>query len=249
MSAMAVPAETAIPATRRGGLLLERSVRFAGGAVLMRHRFAGDDVRVIVTHEAALRSLVDVRAGALSVPLAGGEVVAPRRFVLAVPPRSVLPIRFHAADVVSDGVGAPRALDGHAAAALEAAGDDARTHGELLARLDPDAGVAPPIARARAYLHELLDDAAPVQRAAARVGIAPETLTRAFARAYGIAPKQYCHRARLFDAAIRLLEGASVLDAALRAGFNDLTRFYTQFRGLLGSTPGRYARIRRRLGA
>jgi AraC-like DNA-binding protein len=246
---MTVSAEASIPTTRRGGVVLDRSVRFAGGAVLMRHRFVGDDVRVIVTHEAALRSLVEVRSGALSFPLAGGEVFAPRRFVLAVPPRCVLPIRFRAAEVVTDGVGAPRALDRHAAAAMEVDGADARAHGEVLARLDPDAGVPPPIVHARACLHELLDHVAPVQRAAERVGIAPETLARAFARAYGITPKQYCHRARLFDAAIRLLEGASVLDAALRAGFNDLTRFYVQFRGLLGSTPGRYARIRRRLGA
>jgi AraC-like DNA-binding protein len=79
--------------------------------------------------------------------------------------------------------------------------------------------------------------------------MAPETLARRFADAYRITPKQYCHRARLFDAAILLFDGASVLDAALRAGFNDLTRFYTQFRRLLGGTPGAYARIRQRQDA
>src|SRR5262245_21701125 len=109
---MSMSLETPIPDSRRGGIVLERSVRFArDGAVMLRQRFAGDDLRVIVTHRGSLRSLVEVRAGSVSFALAGGEVAAPRRFVLAVPPRSVLPIRFRAADVVSDGAGAARALD------------------------------------------------------------------------------------------------------------------------------------------
>lgn len=235
-----MPPIVEMPPTRRGTILLERSVEARDGVVRLRQRLVGDDCRVMVTHESALRSLVEVVDGALSFPLAGGEVVAPRRFVLAMPPRSMLPIRFCRAEVIADGIGAPRALDAHAAPAIE------DTAGATLAALDPDAGVPPAIARARVCLHEQLGCAAPVQRAAARAGIAAETLARAFAAAYRVTPKQYCHRARLFDAAIRIFGGDSVLEAALRAGFNDLTRFYVQFRSVLGSTPGSYARLRNR---
>jgi AraC-like DNA-binding protein len=53
------------------------------------------------------------------------------------------------------------------------------------------------------------------------------------------------HRARLFDAALRLLHGASVVHSALHSGFGDLTRFYRQFRRLLGATPAAYRRASR----
>lgn len=238
---------------RRGRITIERALYLVDGAVMLRQRMVGHDTRVVVTHDAALRSVVDVRRGRLVFPLAGGDVVAPARFVLAVPPRSILPLRFEHAEVIADGLGAPHALDDHAAPAVEVAaapGASARRTvalgGALIARLDADAGVAASLVRARAGLHAALGEPAPVRRVADAVGLAPETLARRFCEAYRVAPKQYCQRARLFDAAMRLFDGASVLDAALRAGFNDLTRFYVQFRRLLGGTPGQYARIRKR---
>jgi AraC-like DNA-binding protein len=119
----------------------------------------------------------------------------------------------------------------------------------VLQQLDADLGVARSLVTARARLHQVIGDHAPVRTAAACAQLAPETFTRLFTAAYGIAPKQYCQRARLFDAAILLFSGTGVLDAALRAGFNDLTRFYVQFRRLLGATPGDYVRIRNRQDA
>lgn len=50
----------------------------------------------------------------------------------------------------------------------------------------------------------------------------------------------------MFDAVIVLLTGARILDAALRAGFGDVTRFYTHFRKMLETTPGTYAAIKNR---
>lgn len=238
---------------QRGRVTIERALYLVDGAVMLRKRIVGHDTRVVVTHDAALRSVVEVRRGRLVIPLAGGDVVAPARFVLAVPPRSVLALRFEHAEVIADGLGAAHALDDHATPAIEIApapGSSARRAvalgGALVARLDPDAGVANVLVRARAALHAAIGEPAPVRSAADAVGIAPETLARGFADAYRIAPKQYCQRARLFDAAMLLFDGASVLEAALRAGFNDLTRFYVQFRRLLGGTPGQYARIRKR---
>jgi AraC-like DNA-binding protein len=240
---------------RRGGIVLERSLYVAGGTVMLRQRFTGDDTRVLITHDAALRSLVEVRRGRVVMPLAGGDVIAPSRFVLAVPPRSIVPIRFEHAEVVSDGGCATRALDEHAVPVIEAvaswrgAREALTSGGPVVAALDADAGVASSLVRGRAALHTAIGEPAPVRVAAAAAGLAPETLVRQFSAAYRITPKQYCQRARLFDAAVLLFEGVSVLDAALRAGFNDLTRFYVQFRRLLGGTPGEYARIRKRQDA
>lgn len=244
--------ETRLPTTRRGGISVERAIRFAPGVALMRQRFAGDDLRVIVTHEGSLRAIVEVHAGELHLGVAHA-LTTPQRFVLSVPPRSVLAMRFRAAVVSSDGAGAPRALDRHGVPTLEIGTADADTDPRVLrpvlATIDPDARVPAAIALARRALHDHLADTAPVRRVATLAGMAPESLTRAFTQAYGIAPKAYCHRARLFDAALRLLDGASILETALRVGFNDLSRFYAQFRGILGATPGRYARIRNRQDA
>jgi AraC-like DNA-binding protein len=240
---------------RRGNIVFERSLYIADGTVMLRHRFTGNDTRVLITHDGAMRSVVEVRRGRVVMPLASGEVIAPARFVLAVPPRSIVPIRFEHADVVSDGGCATRVLDEHAVPAIEAVAPSSAVRdaiacpGPVVAVLDPDAGVACALARARAALHAAIGEPAPVRFAATAAGLAPETLVRQFSDAYRITPKQYCHRARLFDAAVLLFEGASVLDAALRAGFNDLRRFYVQFRRLLGSTPGEYARIRKRQDA
>jgi AraC-like DNA-binding protein len=237
---------------RRGAIVVHRSLHLEAGVPVLRQRFVGSDTRVIVTHDASLRSVVEVRGGRLWLGAAPGEVLAPARFVLAVPPRAVLVMRFDRADVRAEGTGAARALDGHAAPTVEDL--PAATPPSVaiarpqrpIAELDRDLGVAPELGAARARLHEVIGALAPVRIAAAAVGLRPETLTRRFAAAYGIEPKRYCHRARLFDAAVRLFAGGSIVDAALDGGFNDLKRFYVQFRRLLDATPGEYAAIRKR---
>jgi AraC-like DNA-binding protein len=99
---------------------------------------------------------------------------------------------------------------------------------------------------ARERLHDLIAHPAPVRATAASLGIHADALTRAFGQVYGVSPKEYCHRARLFEAALLLLTGAAILDVAFDAGFNDLSRFYAQFRRHLGTTPGVYARVGKR---
>jgi len=247
-----------LPPSRRGGVLVERKVWFpAPGVVALRQRLHGDGLRVIVTHRASLLAQVEVQSGSLGFPLAGGLVPAPRRFVLSVPPRSILPIRFDDAVLHSDGLGAARALgrSGKPALLEWRTGDespDPATLSEaamaaqpLLCELDADAAVPVAVATARARLHQRLGDLAPVAAVARELAMASETLSRGFVRAYGLSPKQYCTRARLFDAAIELFTGASIVHAALDAGWNDLSRFYAQFQKLLGATPGLYAACRR----
>jgi AraC-like DNA-binding protein len=230
----------------RGAIVVQRSLRIEAGVPLLRQRFVGSDTRVVVTHDASLRSVVEVRAGRLWLGTARREVLAPARFVLAVPPRSLLVMRFEGAEVDADGTGAAGALDGHTVPTLEAlpAGASPRAAcGAAIAQIDPDLGAPPQLAAARARLHDVIGALAPVRTVAADVGLRAETLTRRFAAAFGIEPKRYCHRARLFDAAVRLFAGASIVDAALDAGFNDLKRFYVQFRRQLDATPGDYATI------
>jgi AraC-like DNA-binding protein len=245
-----------LPTSLRGGLVLERRrLPARDGLVGLEQTFTGTAARVAVTHGAFIVSCVEVVEGTLAFPLAGGVVVAPRRFVLALPPRSVLPMAFTGARVESQGVAGfsgaevacPALLPWTSGAAPVDLGALAVTlRAPPLERLEADAGAPPLIARARRLLHASLAHPAPVRSAARQVGLAPETLTRSFARAYGIAPKAYCHRARLSDAVLRLLSGAAIVTTAFSVGFGDLSRLYAQFRRVVGATPGAYARIRKR---
>lgn len=246
----------ALAGTRRGQLAIGRQLLPArDGLVGLRQVFDGSDLRVVVTHQAAVVALVQVEAGTVTFPLAAGELPAPSRFVLCLPPRSIVPMRFHGARVRSDGVADFAPLWSGQAAFWPTAQQQMPLSREavqaLLAPdaatlLDPDAGVAAAVVRARALLHEQLALPAPVRLAALRVGMAADTLTRLFSAAYGLPPKQYCHRARLFEAVLRLLSGQSILETAFNVGFNDVSRFYRQFKRVVRTTPGEYAEIGKR---
>lgn len=235
----------------RGGVSIERRlVPSRDGRICLEQSFHGDGTRTIVTHGASLLSEIAVCEGHLSFPLASGEIAAPAQFLLALPPRSALPIRFSRARVESRGVA--DFGDVRLAAPLLVP-DGSFADGWALdpppvasVPLDADRAVPVRIRRARQALHDLAMHPAPVAMAARRVGLAAATLTRGFASAYGISPKQYCQRARVFEAVLRLLAGAQVIEAGFAAGFSDLGRFYAAFRRVVGATPGGYARVRNR---
>lgn len=208
-----------------------------------------------VTHGAFLVARVEVRAGKMSFPLASGEVCAADRFILFLPPRSVLPMRFENAEVVSEGVAGFRSVPLRDAAALKDEGKvdwkdkdavNRMFQHPILHSLSADQAVTPQWVQARRLFHDTLAHPAPVRRVARRLGISVETLSRGFSRAFGISAKQYCHRARLFEAVLRLAAGATIIESAFTAGFGDLKRFYEQFRRILGTTPGEYACVKKR---
>ena len=246
----------ALPDTRRGGVTLRRALLRAGDGLFgLSQTFEGDGLRVIVTHDASLLAFVDVLAGTVAVPLVSGEVAAPSRFVMSLPPRTVLPMRFDGALVSSQGVASFSSIVAPTPALLRARDErvpltmlDVREAAaeRVIAVVDADASVPHHVVCARRALHAMLARPAPVREAARASGIAAETLTRAFQQAYAISPKQYVHRARLFGAVLRLLSGKAIVETALDTGFNDVTRFYAQFRRLIGVTPGVYASIRKR---
>jgi AraC-like DNA-binding protein len=78
---------------------------------------------------------------------------------------------------------------------------------------------------------------------AAEVGLSRRRFATAFRRAVGVSPYAYI-LARRLDAAAQMLRAgqASVLAAALDAGFGDLSEFTRRFASRFGVPPGRYAR-------
>jgi AraC-like DNA-binding protein len=216
--------------------------------------FTGSDTRVVVTHGAFMVSRVEVCSGRLFFPLASGDVEAKGRFILRLPPRCAMPMRFEDARVESMGVAGFGSAPFSTAAILEDAEANwlDRTDVLRLANasmrdlLDPDQGVDADLVRARSLLHEAMIHPAPVRLVARRLSLRADVLSRSFVRAYHLPPKQYCQRARLFEAVLRLATGAGIIESALLAGFGDLKRFYAQFRRLLGTTPGIYSKVKKR---
>ena len=51
-------------------------------------------------------------------------------------------------------------------------------------------------------------------------------------------PSSYLHKLRLADAPLRLARGEQIVNVSLDAGYNDLSRFYKQFRKTTKTSPG-----------
>jgi AraC family transcriptional regulator len=69
-------------------------------------------------------------------------------------------------------------------------------------------------------------------------GLSPYHFLRTFERVTGITPHQYVRRARLREAATRLVTGPEkVLDVALDCGFGDVSNFNRAFRAEFGASP------------
>jgi AraC family transcriptional regulator len=73
--------------------------------------------------------------------------------------------------------------------------------------------------------------------------LSPYHFLRTFNHLTGVTPHQYVLRARLRDAAVRLVrESGSVLDIALDCGFGDISNFNRAFRSEFGVSPRAYRR-------
>ena len=73
---------------------------------------------------------------------------------------------------------------------------------------------------------------------AARLNVTHAHLTRQFNRDFGLSPSAYCHQLRIADATSRLAKGEEIINVSQEVGYNDLSRFYKQFRKATTKTPG-----------
>lgn len=77
-----------------------------------------------------------------------------------------------------------------------------------------------------------------IARVAGRLGVTHEHLSRQFKRDFEISPSAYLHQLRLADAPLRLARGEEIINVSLDVGYNDLSRFYKQFRKSTKTSPG-----------
>ena len=94
------------------------------------------------------------------------------------------------------------------------------------------------LAPALGYLGAHYHDAMSIPMLAAVCGLSPTHFRRLFSAAFGQAPLTYVVRFRLEKAAALLRDGrTSVLQAALRCGFNSQSAFQRHFRTVFGCPP------------
>lgn len=77
-----------------------------------------------------------------------------------------------------------------------------------------------------------------IARIAGRLGVTHEHLSRQFKRDFGLSPNAYLHQLRVADAPLRLAKGEEIVSVSQDVGYNDLSRFYKQFRKATNTSPG-----------
>lgn len=77
-----------------------------------------------------------------------------------------------------------------------------------------------------------------IARIAARLGVSHEHLSRQFKRDFNLSPSRYLHQLRLAEATFGLAKGEEIINISQEVGYNDLSRFYKQFRKATKTSPG-----------
>lgn len=77
-----------------------------------------------------------------------------------------------------------------------------------------------------------------IARIAGRLGVTHEHLSRQFKRDFDMTPSAYFRQLRVADASIRLARGEEIVNVSQNVGYNDLSRFYKQFRKTTNTSPG-----------
>jgi AraC-like DNA-binding protein len=77
-----------------------------------------------------------------------------------------------------------------------------------------------------------------IARIAATLGVTHAHLSRQFKRDYAMSPSNYLRQLRVADVPLRLARGEEIIKVSQEVGYNDLSRFYKQFRETTNTSPG-----------
>lgn len=76
-----------------------------------------------------------------------------------------------------------------------------------------------------------------ISRIAKRLKVSHSHLSRQFRRDFAMTPSEYLHHLRVAEATFRLSIGEPIVDISYDVGYNDLSRFYKQFRKNTRTSP------------
>ncbi|MEP4529206.1 MAG: AraC family transcriptional regulator [Paracoccaceae bacterium] len=96
---------------------------------------------------------------------------------------------------------------------------------------------------AREYLDGNLDQTVHSEQLEKVTGLDRYSLARQFRKAFGTSPYRYLTMRRLDQARGDIAAGATLVDAAMRAGFSDQSHMTRQFKAGYGISPGQWQRL------
>jgi AraC-like DNA-binding protein len=77
-----------------------------------------------------------------------------------------------------------------------------------------------------------------ISKIAKKLFVTPEHLSRQFKTDFTMSPSNYLRLLRMADAPLRLAKGEEIANVSHEVGYNDLSRFYKQFRKTTETSPG-----------
>jgi len=98
-------------------------------------------------------------------------------------------------------------------------------------------GVGNEIARSIEYLSSSLDQTITIDDLAGQVGMSRAVFHRKFKQATTMTPIQFVKSMRLNDAAMKIIGGMSVNQAALKVGYESSSQFSREFKRMYGQSP------------
>lgn len=102
-------------------------------------------------------------------------------------------------------------------------------------------GVGNEIARAIEYLSSRLDEAVTIDEMAAQVGMSRAVFHRKFKQATTMSPIQFVKSMRLNSAAMKIVGGMNVNEAAMEVGYVSSSQFSREFKRLYGQSPRQWS--------
>jgi len=108
--------------------------------------------------------------------------------------------------------------------------------------LEGTAAASPLSQKAKRFIADNFRNDMLIGDVAGALRVSHEHLTRQFKRDFGLTPVAYQHRLRVSEAISRLSRGEGILEIGYDVGFNDTARFYSAFRRVTGTSPGKCRR-------
>ena len=206
----------------------------------------------VITCAAWLLELHELRTGEIFF-ISGKKQIRPktRRFGVFYPPFSITQLTFNNPKGRLVGVAASASLPTEfksmpivfEAASIKAPASGAQvveilTSGDNRQPIDlnPDASVLSLKAKRLIDQNHLAYPS--IARIAERLGVSHAHLSRQFKSDFGMSPSDYFRKLRVADAPLRLARGEEIVNVSQDVGYNDLSRFYKQFRKTTNTSPG-----------